>query len=59
MMNKLYLTIAALLCCAGLSAQGVTLYGITAFGKIFKLNTETCEICLILDVGPFSAYRFS
>ncbi|MDX2135431.1 MAG: hypothetical protein SFV52_11605 [Saprospiraceae bacterium] len=36
----------------GLSAQGVVLYGITAFGKIYKLNTETCEICLILDVGP-------
>lgn len=52
MLNRFYSTIAALLCCAGLSAQGVTLYGITAFGKIFKINTETCETCLILDVGP-------
>ncbi len=52
MKHRLLLIVAVLLCCASLSAQGVTLYGITAFGKIFKLNTETCEICLILDVGP-------
>lgn len=51
MKNTYPLIVAAMLLCTTASTQGETLYGITAFGMIYKVNPETCEICPILDVG--------
>jgi len=51
MKNILLFFIALLLFPTNASAQGETLYGITPQGIIYKINPETCEYCLILDVG--------
>lgn len=51
MKNILSCFAAFLLFSESASAQGETLYGITPFGVIYKINPETCEFCPILDVG--------